>query len=339
MTVTEPIPDVQYGRGNWADYISNWREKDAEWLQERVVLRYATAAARNADWGLTPRTGLVTYNDNTKSLEMYRGTGTPGTETLAAGWVRSLMFQYLTSVQDSAAGVNISHAGAAGKGALFTPTGVSIDLPVNLTNGVFTTAANNVAIQTPAMKKATLTTDSDELLSDTPLVAPGIRITSPGVIDAAGRAATVGALTAASLALGGGAITAAGSVAVTSLTSSGALTAPTISISGNSTINGVTFPGNYVNAAGGFVSGSGYLRGESPGGVASAVLSYRDPTTGSTSASALTADNGYIRLRGGQGIPWHNAAGTHTSWISPVIVSGGDPGAGNYPDGTIWIVP
>jgi hypothetical protein len=337
MTITEPIPDVQYGRGNWADYISNWREKDAEWLQERTILRYPTAAARQTDWGATPRAGLVTYNDTTKSLEMYRGTGTPGAETLPTGWVRSLMFQYLTSVQDAVAGVNISHTGAAGKGATFTPTAVLIDLP--LTNGALTTTPNNIGVQTPTFKKALLTTNATELLSDTPLVAPSVRLSGTGtVLDATGKAVVVGALTAASLALGSGVLNTTGAVSTGALTS-GPISAPSMTIAGGSTINGVVFNPNWVGASGGFVSGSGFFRGESPGGIASGVLSYRDPGTGAVAVPQLTADNDYIRIRGGRGVAWHNAAGTHTSWISPVIVSGSDPGAANYPDGTIWIVP
>ena len=336
MTITEPIPDVQYGRGNWADYISNWREKDAEWLQERTILRYATAATRQTDWGLTPRAGLVTYNDATKALEMYRGTGTPVAETLPTGWVRSLMFQYLTSVQDTAAGVNISHSAAAGKGALFTPTAVNIDLPVNLTNGLLTTTANNMAVQTPAQKKATLSTNATELVSDTPLAIPNVRLTGTGTaIDATGKAVTVGALTAASLALGGGAITGAGSIAATSVASSGAITAPAVTISGLSTINGTTFQAGYTEATSGYVSQAGYFRGDGNG----AVMSYRNPSGGAASAHQLQGRSDMIRLFGGQGIGWHNAGGTHVAWISPVIVSGSDPGAANYPDGTIWIVP
>jgi hypothetical protein len=336
VTITEPIPDVQYGRGNWADYISNWREKDAEWLQERTILRYPTAAARQTDWGTTPRAGLVTYNDTTKSLEMYRGVAAPAAETLPAGWVRSLMFQNLTSVADSASTVNISHAGAAGKGANFTPTGVSIDLPVNLTNGVLTTTTTAAAVQTPTMAKASLTTTATELVSDTKMAVPSVRLTGTGtVLDATGKAVTVGALTAASLALGGGAITGAGSIAATSVTSSGAITAPSVTISGVSTINGTTFQAGYTEATSGYVSQFGYFRGDGNG----AVMSYRNTSGGASSAHQLQARSDMIRLFGGQGIGWHNAGGTHVAWISPTIVSGGDPGAGNYPDGTIWIVP
>lgn len=335
MTITEPIPDVQYGRGNWSDYISNWREKDAEWLQERTILRYLNTTTRGQDWP-TPRGGQVTYRGDIDKLEMW--------SALRSTWISALMLQYLTSGSggtsvDTAAGVNLSHTGAAGKGVTFTPTQVTIDLP--LVNGALTTTVNNVGVQTPTFKKALLTTNATELLSDTPLAVPAVRLTGTGtVLDATGKAVTVGALTATSLALGAGAITTTGTVGTGALTAT-SLTAPTLNVSGTGTINGVTFPGNYVQASTGYVAGAGYYRGDTsgPSGAGAAVMGYRNPAGGAISGPTISIDSSLIHVRGGQGVAWHNAAGTHTSWISPVIVSGSDPGAANYPDGTIWIIP
>ena len=121
MTIVEPIADLQWGRGNWQDYISNWRTRDTNWMQQRLILRYQTSALRTADWGATPSPGQVTYNGETQTLEMWR----PSANT----WVRSLMFQYLISTQDSAAGTNIHHAGSGGKGITIGPTVLAIDTP------------------------------------------------------------------------------------------------------------------------------------------------------------------------------------------------------------------
>lgn len=330
MTITEPIPDVQYGKGNWQDYISNWRQKDAGWVQERSILRYATAATRATDWP-SPRAGQTTYRGDVDRMEMWSG--------LRGAWASILMFQYLTSAagQDTATNVNVSHTGAAGKGVNFGPSSVSIDMPVvSIGAGVLTTTANNVAVQTPAQKKATLSTNATELVSDTPLAVPSVRLTGTGtVLDATGKAVTVGALTAASLALGGGAITGASSIAATSVTSSGTITAPAVTISGLSTINGVSFGPNQVSASAGLVAQSGYHGGDGNGGI----YAYRNPSGGAVSAHQLQARSDMLRLFGGQAIGWHNAGGTHVAWIAPTIVSGGDPGATNYPDGTIWIQP
>ena len=336
MTVTDPIPTTDYGKGNWQDYISNWRQKDAGWVQERSILRYANAGTgtggRGAEWP-SPKAGQVTYRADADRLEMWSG--------LRSSWASILMFQYLTSGSDTAANVNISHANAAGKGVNFTPTSVIIDLP--LINGVLTTTTNNVGIQTPAMGKALLTTNGTgaaaELISDTKMAMPGLRLTGTGgVIDATGKAVTTGALTATSLALGGGSITGAGSIAATSLTASGAVAGATLNISGTGTLGGASgtvFNGTWIAAPQGFVANNGYFNGDSTG----AIMAYRNSTNGAVAAAQLTADSTRLNLRGGQGMLWWNAAGQGVAWISPVIVSGTDPGANNYPDGTIWIQP
>ena len=336
MTIIEPIPDLQWGKGDWQDYISNWREKDAEYLQARTILRYQSTAARdNAVTGVpSPGVGQAIYNDETKTLEMWRSPGV---------WARSLMFQYLTSGTagapvDTASAVNVSHTGAAGKGITFAPTQVSIDTAtVNIGNGLLTTTANNMALQTPAQKKATLSTNATELVSDTPIAAPGLRLTA-GTLNAAGLTTTVGALSATSLALGTGPITGAGAITSGPITSSGTITGTTLAISGTGNIggaSGVVFNGTWIAAPQGFVANAGYFNGDS----SQAIMAYRNSTNGAVAAAQLTADSTRLNLRGGQGMLWWNAAGQGVAWISPVIVSGTDPGAANYPDGTIWIVP
>ena len=171
------------------------------------------------------------------------------------------------------------------------------------------------------------------------MAMPGLRLTGTGgVIDATGKAVTTGALTATSLALGGGSITGAGSIAATSLTASGAVAGATLNISGTGNIggaSGVVFNGTWVSAPQGFVANAGYFNGDS----GSAIMAYRNPAGGTVANHQITADVNRLNLRGGQGMLWWNAAGQGVAWISPVIVSGGDPGAVNYPDGTIWIQP
>jgi hypothetical protein len=329
MTVTEPIPDLQWGRGDWQDYINNWREKDAEFLQARTILRYQTAAARTTDWP-APQPGQVTYNNETQTLEMWRPA--------ASSWVRSLMFQYLTATQDSAAGVKMSHVGAAGKGILIQPASLVIDIPLNVQAGLLQVGADFVGIQSVGQKLAKLTTDSDELLSDTPLAISAIRLTGTGtVLDAATKAVTVGPLTAGSL-------TSTGAVSTTGTVTGGVVNGTT------GTIGGVALNTNAVQPSAGMQSQQGYFYGDSN----SAVMRQR-PTLGGASSPnyvQVTADRvnigggtGYMdvyptfRLFGGRGIHWIDAGGTHRAWISPTIVSASDPGAGNYPDGTIWIIP
>src|SRR4029077_13884264 len=120
MTLVEPIPDLQWGKGTWQDYISNWRTRDTNWMQERLILRYQTTALRNSAWP-APGAGQVTYNDETKTMEMWRAS--------TSAWVRSLMFQYLVSSQDTTAGVNIYHSNSGAKGVTLGPTSFAVDAP------------------------------------------------------------------------------------------------------------------------------------------------------------------------------------------------------------------
>lgn len=322
MTIVEPIPDLQWGKGNWQDYISNWRTRDTGWMQERLILRYQTAAARTTDWP-SPRSGQVTYNEQTGLLEMWNQT--------KSAWLRSLMFQFLTSNKDDAAGVNLSHASAGGKGVQLTPTSLLVDAPTtNWLNGVGVLDATGLALKV-GTKTVKLSTDAANLVSDSPIKAPS------AVIDAI---TSTGAISAGSIS--------AAAATLTNIGMSGTLSGGIINGSGG-TIGGVVLgPSGLVTASGsGFVSNNGVFYGDG----SSAIMRQRTPAGGALGAAfaqvtspdiGLNTPSGSIymygtaRFMGGRGIPWHNAAGTHVAWVPAVIYSGGDPGAANFPDGTIW---
>jgi hypothetical protein len=320
MTIAEPLPDLQWGKGTWQDYISNWRTRDTNWMQERLILRYQTAALRSTAYP-SPGAGHVTYNDETKSLEMWRAAPTNA-------WVRALMFQYLTSNKDDSAGVNLAHTGAAGKGVQLTPTSVLIDAPTtNFLNGVHVVDATGITVKVGA-KTAKLSTDATNLVSDSPIKAPS------AVIDAI---TTSGAISAGSIS--------APSATITNIGMSGTLSGGIIN-GASGLIGGVAMASNIATATGGYVSQQGYFSGTSN----SAVMRQRaaNGAVGSAYLEAQTTDlqvkapagniwmDGTTRFMGGRSVPWHNAAGTHVAYCGPVIYSGGDPGAGNFPDGTIW---
>jgi hypothetical protein len=327
MTIVDPIPDVQYGRGDWQDYISNWREKDAEWIQERTILRYATPTARSTDWS-APRAGHVTYNGLSDRLEMFSG--------LRSSWVGILMFQYLTSIKDDATAVNISHTASGGKGINIGPSLTSLDNPLNVMGSVLAVDGTGVTVKTGA-KTAKLTTDANNLISDTPVSAPGF-------------------ITA-------GALTATGNITGASATLTGTLTVPNISLSGTLTggvlngtsglIGGVTLGSNTVQPGGGATGGMQSNQGHFYGDGTSAVMRQRPALGGTWSPTfvQVTANNVVVgggapqffdvnptmRYYGGKGIQWMNAGGTLQAWISPVIYAASDPGATNFPDGTLWL--
>jgi hypothetical protein len=135
------------------------------------------------------------------------------------------------------------------------------------------------------------------------------------------------------------------------------------------TLTGATVNGGIINSASGTIGGvqigttgaqgSGGVRADTQGfqsqwgafygDGANAYVRQRNPANGVYGSCYLQVGQvnaniygdlyvrNYLRIMGGLGVPWHNAGGTHQAWIAPTIYSGGDPGAGNFPDGTIWI--
>lgn len=68
------IPPDGYGRVTWTDIEDNWRQVDAFWLQDRSVIRYASAAARSSDIPV-PQAGTVTYLADDGSFQGRTPTG------------------------------------------------------------------------------------------------------------------------------------------------------------------------------------------------------------------------------------------------------------------------
>lgn len=334
MTITDPIPDTQWGRGNWQDYINNWREKDAEYLQARTILRYHNAGDRTTDWGATPSFGQITYNETAIALGGGNYADRPEMYSKQhAKWVPLMMLDNITSTKDDSAGVALSHKLAGGKGVIFEPARTQMDNPIWIMGGVLGVDGTGVTVKTGA-KTVKLTTDGANLISDSPISAPGL-ITG-------GTLSVTGAFTA-------GSISTPGTATLANITMSGTLTGGVINGS-SGTVGGVAMASNIATASAGFVAQAGYHYGD--GGAA--YMRYRNPSGGALGSSyfqtnatdAYVGGNNFLIsastdtwIQGGKAIRWYDTGGVHRAWIAPTIVSGGDPGAGNYPDGTIWIVP
>ena len=237
---------------------------------------------------------------------------------------------------DSTTAVSLAHSAAGGKGLSFTSGGVvSFSADLNALAGVVTVlaATPGLGIKSSGNKQVLLTTSSTALVSDSPVSMPSITLTgSDTVITAPAKTIAVGTVNA-------------DSAAITTLNVGGTITAGVINASGG-TINGVTFPGNWIGAPSGFVSSAGYFSGNS----GAAVMSFRDPTSGAVGSAAVVTTTDVVTLQGaftnvhnqmqildGRNISWYNAAVTLSAPIAPNVVSGSDPGAANYPDGTLWI--
>ena len=324
MTMVDPIPtEAPFGRADWQDYKNNWREVDAEWIQGRAILRYEDAARRDSSLpGASP--GQVVYNQTTDALELRSKLGT---------WLsyRALP-QNLKTVTDTASLVKISHAQSGDKGLTFGTTNISTDMPLSVM-GVLTADGTGVLIKTGA-KTAKLTTDADSLVSDSPITAPSIELiggTNP-VLDATGKEVKVGTLTATQ-------------VSATSIGLSGTLTGGVLN-GASGTIGGVALASSIASASGGFISQGAFLSGTPT----AAYLRRRDPADGSVGgASVVVTDtyvqniggpdiylDGQLRFRTGANMYWYDSGGTHRGYVPAVIYSATDPGAANFPNGSIW---
>jgi hypothetical protein len=317
------------GKTDWIDYTDYWRDDDAEWLQERTILRYATSAARGApgEWP-APTAGQVTYNQETDQLEHF-------TLTAPTKWIGVLASQHLritpkTSTNDSDPAI-IGHRNAGGQGIQFWPTVAGenkVSLPsafLDVGNGAVVAKATSFTVTTTTnlatttiktgTKIVTLTTSATDLVSNSPLNVPSLTTVGmnfTGVLSGTGASSIVNA--------------------------------------NAGTIGGVVLSASYAQASSGYVSQGGYFHGD---GV-SAYMRYRNPGTGGTTAAYARVDpnsftfngsgaavfdiwNSDPRIFGTRSIHFYNAAATvYLGPIGPVVVSGGDPGAGNYPEGTIW---
>jgi hypothetical protein len=309
MTIIEPLPAGGYGKADWVDYSNYWREIDAEWIMERAVLRFATTASRQTQYP-NPKFGMTTYNEASDRLEAFSKTQNT--------WVQIPQWVNLVSLQDTAAGVAISHKNAGGKGITFQPTQTVLDNPILVMGGVLTVDGTGVSIKTGA-RAAKLTTDAANLVSDIPISAAGFVTT--------------------------------GTVSAGSISMSGTLTAPNITMSGtltggvingtSGTIGGVAHSGNKATASAGFDSQSGSFYGDSGSAIMRHVNRtgpYVQTTTGginiggggvldilaNTQARIFTNPIQYIRYDG-----------AHTGYFAPHFW--GDPGVGNCPEGSIMI--
>ena len=323
-----PVTLSPQGKADWTDYQDYWRDDDAEWLQERSVLRYATSAARDAQW-TTPSPGQVIYNQFTDQLEHFAATS-------PTKWIGVLASQHLgispkTTASDNDPAV-LGHKGAGGGGIQFFPT-ISSENKIALTTnayldiglGAIVAKPGGLTVTAPTALGATtfktgaktvaLSTDADALVFDSKIEAP----------DAA--------------------------FAAMSLTGTFAGGVSSIVNANSGTIGGVTLASASVSAPSGYVSSAGYFFGSGT----QARIRQRDTASPFTLGTAgfditdisIMALGTYFdmstqpRVFGARSTYYYSgasgaAAGTLLGYGGPVIYSASDPGAANYPNGTIW---
>jgi hypothetical protein len=257
------------------------------------------------------------------------------------------MFQYLNADSDTTTAVKLSHASSGSKGVTFTPTNIVMDAPLNAMGGMLQIDSTSVGIQSAGQKLVKLTTDSDELLSDSPLALSAIRLTGTGGtgLDTNGKAITVGSVTSGPITVTGN-ITANGTGIISGVQINGSRGAiGTVNLGWDP---GLTTPaasaGNVFGI--GFIASGGYFYGDAT----NAYMRQRVPTSGAVGAAYARVTSTDVLLDGttvqtlGQfhvmnqrSIQYHRADNGAIWNGGPVIVQTTDPGVANVPEGTIWI--
>ena len=334
MSLVEPIVDLQWGKADWQDYVNNWREKDAEYLQSRVLLRYRTGALRDSDWP-TPSLGQMVYNE--ASLEVSPGVFVDRPEMYSKqhnAWVPLLMLANITSTKDDSAGVALSHRLGGGKGVIIEPTRTQFDNPVWIMGGVLGVDATGVSVKTGG-KTAKLTTSATDLVSDSPLTVP--TLTAASVV-------ATGTLSAPT-------ISGVTTLTTANINMSGTLTGGVLSGS-SGTIGGVQMGTAGAHGAGGVradAQGFHAQFGAFYGDGAGAFLRQRNSSSGAYGAAYVNVTgteitlnatyihaHGSLRCMSGRSMVYHNPANT-VAWNGGPVIYGGDPGVGNVPEGTVWV--
>lgn len=297
----------------WTDFVDNWRAIDAHWIRDRVVNIFDDNTKRGAS-GIVPIQGTLTFLQGTNSLEFYKG----GTPSLAASW-ESVRYPNL-AVSSDATTVTLRQT-SGGSGIILASDGTANIEKLNAGLGTLLANVAGVTLKVGANKAVVLATNATALTVDSPVSITGT-------------------------------LNATGALTVPSATLSGTLTAANASISGtvsggvvnggSGTIGGVALSGNKVVASAGLQSANGHFYGDS----GSALMRYASdsgPYIQVTAGGANYAGGGQFDFYAGvrflnNNYPVYYYAGNGGAVnIAPSFYSGGDPGAGNFPDGTIWI--
>lgn len=236
--MSDPIPAGDYGTATWQDFNHNWRKKDADWIQSRVVLRYDTTA--NRDLIPSPPLGMTIFNAQTDRLEVrVAGSGTPAWSGVYS--VDGLIIKPVPTTTN----VRLNHKDSASEnGLIFSPNLITTQVPIVTAGDTLKFEASGLTIST-GTKDAKLTTDATNLISDTPISAPGL--ISTGTFSAATVSTFVGPATAASTLTVTGLLTANGQIALPAPTATNHATTKAY-VDGRDAL--------YLPLVGGYLSGS-----------------------------------------------------------------------------------
>lgn len=288
------------GLTTWTDNVDNWRAADADYLQKRSNMRFATVAARTTALGATPVPGMVSYVLSTDTLQYTDAAA--GTTNV---W-RTVLAPVNLAVSDTLAsfGLRLASDGAAsmaleaGKVVLGPARVLIVDSGVHLKTGAAT---------------ANLTTDATALVSDVQLKAPS--------------AALTGALASASIAN-------TGAITTASVTASGNIQAATLNVSGTSTLAAIT--ATSLTASGTVSAATATATTVNGGNIRLTGNTVANSVTGGvvTITADIVATGGQVVLAPSGGPARFGT--TAGPYIACSVANAADPGVANYPEGTFW---
>lgn len=299
------------GPADWTNFVSYWREEDAEWLQARTVLRVDTPAQLGT-LITAPSPGQVVYvkdvTGGQKDVLFLFASAT-------SSWIPyPALPKFLYASEDSAARVTFGHhtgdPTTVVPSVTLSPTGIDIpaDLTVRTDKLKVTAADVQIKIGTKLVK---LTTDAVGLVSDSPISAPSL--TTSGAITAGG------AITGPSL-----------SVPTVTVTT---LNVTTVTASGNISTPGSVSAASHVSLGGTFTGDASGAIVQGPGATAKVLVQASDVSLQGTNTNV----DSQLKVNGGRSINFYNASNALLGYGGPVIFSATDPGAANCPNGTIWV--
>lgn len=292
----------------WTDFVDNWRAIDAHWFRDRVVNIFDNAAARTAA-GINASAiqGSLTFLQDVNSLEFYKGANV---------W-ESVRYPNL-AVSSDATTVTLRQT-AAGSGIILQSDGTAAIEKLNAGLGALVVNTTSMSLKTGA-KTVVLTTDAASLLINSPVVVTGLVTATSGQIN--------------------GALGVTGTLTVPNINMSGTLSGGVLNGS-SGTIGGVAIASNRVTASSGFLASAGLYSGDGSSAImrANGGGPYLQVTTGNGIYAGGGTFDFYnnVRFLNNTYPVYYYAGNGGAVNIAPSFYSGGDPGAGNFPDGTIWI--
>lgn len=298
-------PNTYIGTGSigdidWIDLENNWRQADAEWLQERGVTRVSTTPAAETNLnGMS--TGRVFFSVSEDRLYL----------KTSSGYTNPLQSEFLVA----------------------TDTSTTVTLGISSKTPNITFNKDTGAVSTSSLTATSLSSSAATITAITSTAgsnANGFRTTASGVeINTTGSNLITLTTGAAGLIVSGGISVGASAAVSSNLTVGG-----TITVTGLSTLNGGLTVSGSTSLAATTVSTTLSVTGATTVSTIAASTSVQTPLITSATGADITltpATGRAIRTSA----DFYYGAGTtvRNAWV----VYGADPGVGNVPEGTIWI--